>query len=89
MLTRCTGKTQGLKLDMMYWLYVHVKFTGREERTINSHFKNILDKNTWYIDGSKTEHGTETGIYYAGRNLPYSYPLGFQAEVHAILRKEH
>ena len=45
----------------------------------------------WYTDGSRTDLGTESGIYGLKPNKSYSFRLGkfasvFQTEIYAILQ---
>lgn len=59
-----------------------IKIINREESAMN-----MLDRNSWYTDSTKTEHGRE--LEYTELVQICSYPLGqqasvFQEEVYAI-----
>lgn len=63
-----------------------VKIISREGWKKNSHSENKFGRNVWYIDRSKTEHGTGFGIYCKGRILKY-LPR-FTREIYSILQYE-
>lgn len=61
-------------------------FPDRETYT-NPYFLTTDDPNSWYTDGSKTEHGSGSGIYNVGEEISIALghtPSVFQTELHAI-----